>query len=449
MENFHLGQVFYGRGPDGYNVLGASPAGRPFVGAVANLCKMVGSPDHPGTIPSFLLSKREGNSVMMVRACRGVPDSTRRATVFFHALVAEAEALRAEDLDAFVLADAGAFSSTCPGREPPDLSLPVPKPRPGRTDGPRSIEFPATISSERPLNDFVRRELGADVLGKDWSTFSYNPLPGFDLCVLSACSPHKGDGTRYVYDEAGIRRIPDCEKSPARTPVLSPMASIRKVLKSPGALYASLAANAILLLALLAGGGKSGKGAVVPDPPRELTEDEAKARWSEKWEDEWKKSLPPPPAEMTEEEAKAKWEPKWKLQWEADLPPPPAKMTEGEAKAKWEPKWKLQWEADLPPPPAKMTEDEAKENWEEDWKKVWEESLRNDFKEELSDVDWNVKFDDDDGPFTKSVREYKSELKDGKLEKKWKIYQSSKKCFDFLNDFLNNSKDNKTKGSDR
>ena len=69
-----IGQIFYGRDSNGYGVLGVSPAGRPFIGAVAAICRAVGSPDRPGDVRPFLLSKREGAAVLMIRACRGAAD---------------------------------------------------------------------------------------------------------------------------------------------------------------------------------------------------------------------------------------------------------------------------------------------------------------------------------------------------------------------------------------
>ena len=436
MSNILLGQVFYGRGPDGYGILGVSPAGRPIVAMVADLCRTVGTPDRPGENPSFLLEKRTGSSVVMIRACRGSPDSTGRATVFFHALVTDMEMLQAENLDAFVLADAGAFSTTCPGRNPPDLSIPVPKPRPSRSNGPRSLEFPATVSSEHPLDALVRRELGPDVLKYDWATFSYNPLPGFDLCVLSAYSPHKGDGIQYTFDETEIHRLSGEEKKSAQSNGISTISPVRRIRKPTGVFLVSLAANAVLLLALLLSGDKTGRGNVVADPPQELTEDEAKARWSEKWKKEWKESLPPLSL-MTEEEAKAKWESKWRLQWETALPASPPPMTEEEAKAKWESKWKLQWEESTP------AEESAKTKWGEKWKNEWRATLENEwrtamknrFEETLTKNCGDplpLQFDQADSVFTKTIRDAQDEPEDPIQKAKWRMFRTCKACSEFI-----------------
>ena len=202
-----LGQIFYGRAPDGYGVLGASPAGRPFIGGVAAICRAVGSPDRPGDVRPFLLSKREGAAVLMIRACRGAADPTGRATIFFHALIADKASLRAAGLDAFALANAGVFAESCPSREPPDLPFPNARQHEATPTEGRGIDMPATISSERPLDELVRQELGEKSLDLNWATFTFNPLPDFDLCVLSSYSPRKGTGTQYAFDDAGLHRL--------------------------------------------------------------------------------------------------------------------------------------------------------------------------------------------------------------------------------------------------
>ena len=202
-----LGQIFYGRAPDGYGVLGSSPAGQPFIGAVAALCRAVGSPDRPGDVRPFLLSKREGAAVLMIRACRGAADPTGRATIFFHALVADEASLRIAGLDAFVLANASVFAESCSSREPSDLPFPNARQHEATPTEGRGIDMPATISSERPLDDLVRQELGEKSLDLNWASFTFNPLPDFDLSVLSSYSPRKGTGTQYTFDDAGLHRL--------------------------------------------------------------------------------------------------------------------------------------------------------------------------------------------------------------------------------------------------
>lgn len=404
-----LGQIFYGRGPDGYGVLGASPAGRPFLGAVASLCRAVGSPDRPGEIPTFLLGKREGNAAIMIRACRGAADPTGRATIFFHALVADAASLRSAGLDAFAFAESGTFASACPSRELPDLVFPDVQSQPPVQAPARSLDLPATISSDRPLDALVRRELGAEALDKNWATFSYNPLPGFDLCVLSSYSPRTGGGTEYAFDGAGVHRLSSdssSRKNGGGTAVPTSQGFPLKTLSAP--LLISLVANALLVFALLLRGGNHN-----PDQPKGTSV----------------------VSEMTESDARAKWEEQWKSEWEKKLSPSTPAMTEDEAKVKWEAQWKAEWEKALPPPAPAMTEEDAKAKWEENWRKEWIKSLRSDFNSTLKALpgDGPVRFDDENSPFTKSDRsDDQADPKDKKAVTRQRIYRYCKACADFI-----------------
>ena len=412
MNSFSLGQVFYGRGPDGYGVLGASLAGRPFLGAVASLCRAVGSPDRPGEIPTFLLGKREGDASIMIRACRGAADPTGRATIFFHALVADVSSLRAAGLDAFAFADNGTFASACPSREPPDLVFPDVRNRPSVQTYARSLELPATISSDRPLDALVRRELGAEALDKNWATFSYNPLPGFDLCVLSSYSPRTGGGTQYAFDGAGVHRLSSdssSRKNGGGTAVPTSQGFPLKALSAP--LLISLVANALLVFALLLRGGNHN-----PDQPKGTSV----------------------VSEMTEFDARAKWEAQWKSEWEKTLPPSTPAMTEEEAKAKWEARWKSEWEKALPPSAPDMTEDEAREKWAKRWRDEWTRTLRSNFEKKIRESGglWPLDFAVN-SQFASAMKSGDEPPEDGKLIPQWKLYQSSKVCSDFIQDFLN------------
>ena len=283
-----LGQIFYGRASDGYGVLGASPAGRPFLGAVAALCRAVGSPDRPGDVRPFLVSKREGTAVIMIRACRGAADPTGRATIFFHALIADADSLRAAGLDAFALANAGVFAESCPSREPPDLPFPNAKQYEAAPVEGRGIDMPETIFSERPLDELVRQELGKKSLELNWATFTFNPLQDFDICVLSSYSPRKGTGIQYAFDDAGLHRLSPVtaqQQSATRGALPSERPSKQR---SSLPLIISLAVNVALVFTFLFRGGND-DGVKPEEPPsrNEMTENEAKEKWEAQWKTEW------------------------------------------------------------------------------------------------------------------------------------------------------------------
>lgn len=379
-----LGQIFYGRDRDGYGVLGVSPDGRSFVGAVVALCRTVGSPDRPGDVRPFLISKREGDAVLMIRACRGPADPTGRATIFFHALIADTASLRAAGLDAFSLAKAGVFAESCPSREPPDLPFPNAKQHQVAPAEGRGIDMPATISSERPLDEFVRQELGAKSLDLNWATFTFNPLPDFDLCVLSSYSPRKGTGTQYAFDNSGLHRLSaeTAQRKSATEGALSSESSFRQ--KSSLPLIISLAVNVLFVFAFLFRAGNSDGG-----KPEEK--------------------------------------------------PTGIEMTKSAAREKWEAKWKSEWEKSLPPMPSVTTEAKAKEKWEAPWRKEWTQTLRMDFEKAIRDSggEWPIHFDNANSPFLPIVRSADTEPEDEKLAQKWRIYRSCKTCFDFIQTHFN------------
>ena len=351
-----FGQIFYGRDSNGYGVLGVSPAGRPFIGVVAAICRAVGSPDRPGDVRPFLLSKREGAAVLMIRACRGAADPTGRATIFFHALIAGVASLRAARLDAFALAKAGVFAESCPTRELPDLPFPNARQHgatPAKSGG---IDVPATISSEWPLDELVRQELGEKSLDLNWATFSFNPIPDFDLCVLSSYSPRRGTGTRYAFDDGGVHRLlsETAQRKAEARGALPAGRPFRQRSSLP--LLLSLAANVVLVLVFLLHGGNGNGG-----KPEGI------------------------------------------------------------------------------PAGIEMTEAEAKEKWEESWRTGWIQALRTDFEKSLgsSSGEWPIRFDDENSPFTLSVRSAEMEPNEEKLACKWRIYRSCKTCSDFIQTHLN------------
>lgn len=291
-----LAQIFYGRSRDGYGILGTSPSGRPFVGFVAQLCRAVGSPDRPGDIRPFLMSKREGSHIIMIRVCRGAADPTGRLTLFFHALVAPLEALSSANLDAFVLAEKGMFLSALP-ESLEDVEVPAST---GKLDSSPSgvLCYPAFISSGHPLDLEVRRTLGRETLSRSWATYSYRSLEGFDLCVHSSYASSPTHGNKYTFENGAF--VP--EKEPIVVPPM-PQPQKPSCAKSSSGysfmLKASLFVNVVLVVGLVAlfalytgkGNGNQSPQAQKPTPPPEMTKDAAFAKWGSDWEAEFRHKL--------------------------------------------------------------------------------------------------------------------------------------------------------------
>ena len=201
-----LEQVFFGRGPDGYGILGVSPGARPFAARVEALCGGVGTPDGTYGGEPFLLSKPIGDNIVMLCGRRGAPDSAGRETLFFHALVAPKTALVAAKADAFSLFGQGAFADKMPAGEIKPLRIGAKSGgdgSPSRPDGGRIVDasLPCVIRSAKPAHDTVRAIVGARALDLPWATFSFQELSGFDVQVL----PHHASiPTRFTeYDDSG------------------------------------------------------------------------------------------------------------------------------------------------------------------------------------------------------------------------------------------------------
>ena len=288
-----LGQIFYGRGRNGYGVLGASPMGHPFTESVAALCRAVGSPDHPDDIRPFLLNKREDGNAIMIRACRGEGDQTGRSTLFFHALVAPASMLAAAKLDAFALVEGGAFLSALPEKVE-DIEIP-PSGEHGNMTPSGELRFPAFIASDYPLEDEVRRALGREALSRNWATYSYRPLDGFDLCVYSSYATPPEFGSRYAFKSG---KLVAAEK----LTVVSTEQTMTKNAASSMALKVSITANILLALLVILHWLPASR---IPEPSNPLPGPTENAK--------------PDSAEMTEAAARTKWETAWKEEWRRSL----------------------------------------------------------------------------------------------------------------------------------
>ena len=178
-----LEQLFYGRGERGYGILGASPGAAPFRNRIEAICGAVGTPAAGYGGDPFLLSVPEGGRVIMVCGRHGAPDSMKRETLFFHALIAEKTALAAANANAFTLFNQGAFAGRLPGGEIQAVSFMA---NPGVAGSAASCRasFPCFIRSDRPAPDVVNALVGMNANELTWATFAFQSLGGFDAQVI-------------------------------------------------------------------------------------------------------------------------------------------------------------------------------------------------------------------------------------------------------------------------
>ena len=222
-------QLFYGRGPRGYAVLGASPKAAGVSEFVESLCGSVGTPGTDYGGDPFLLSVPEGASVVMVCGRRGAPDGMGRSTLFFHALVAPKASLAAARTDAFSLFKQGVFADKMPQGEIKALTVRMYAPPQSTAPG-SPAAFPVVCRSTVPSLDLAREALGGRSLDYKWATFAFRHLDGFDVQVLP---PHvtirqklsKADETPASRSSAppwrrlrrfGLKGRPDKRSNPSR-----------------------------------------------------------------------------------------------------------------------------------------------------------------------------------------------------------------------------------------
>ena len=187
----NIEQIFYGRGMNGYGILGASPAGSSYAARVESLCGAVGTPgvDYGGE--PFLMSVPEGDCVIMVCGRRGDPDSMGRSTLFFHALIAEREAMADAKTDAFSLFSQGLFADKVPTGGIASLCIDIKTARAAisQSESFANVTAPCVIRSEKPLLDIVRATVGGSSLELSWATLAFQPMRGFDVQVLPSRVP--------------------------------------------------------------------------------------------------------------------------------------------------------------------------------------------------------------------------------------------------------------------
>ena len=266
-----LEQVFYGCGKRGYAILGMSPMAQPFAVRVESLCGAVGSPSGNYGGEPFLLSMPEGDRVLMVCGQRGTPDSMGRATLFFHALIAEKASLIAAKADAFSLFGQGVFADRMPRGAIPSCAIDTMPIKDASSMFPPDgcaigASLPCVIRSGTPVPELVRASVGERVNDLAWATFAFQPISGFDVQVLSprVSAPrsfNEYDASGKLLRTAEVIRTSDRESTTSRPlsthsilqprppKAATPPSSSRK---RSAMLRFSLGANAILFILCIA-----------------------------------------------------------------------------------------------------------------------------------------------------------------------------------------------------
>ncbi len=276
-----FGQIFYGAGARGYAVLAASLMAKGCEDEASALCGMIGTPRMEAAGPFVLASRPFGRRVLLARACEGERDSIGRRTLFFHVLVAAAADLEESGLDAFALAEKGAFLSSLPEGAAEDADIESSSPAAAPPPPPFPVSFPATLRLEKADVALVRSILGSRANAMSWTTFAGVAHPSFDLCAVDVYSALPArtsiyDGKGLVQSASPSRRRP-AESPPASEGEKPGKGCAAFVLKASLALNVALGALAAALF-LGRGDGDSARGRVeAAAPAPEQAKVEAKA----------------------------------------------------------------------------------------------------------------------------------------------------------------------------
>ena len=197
-------QIFYGRGPDGYAILGSSVPSCGLTDQVLELCQSVGTPgfEREDDNQPFLLQKVCGANVLMVCGRNGEPDSLGRKTLFFHVVVVPLAYAKEQNLSAADLYRANVFSPKCRDSKLSALVIDHVKGQSGFQSC--GFKFPAVFSCRRANNLALVKLLDGKLVGTNWATMCWKALPNFDWFGLDSSCHLSGVSAEYtVYDGEG------------------------------------------------------------------------------------------------------------------------------------------------------------------------------------------------------------------------------------------------------
>lgn len=208
-------QAFYGRGMNGYEILGASFPSCGLTDQVLDLCRSVGTPgfERQGDDKPFLLQKKVGPNVLMACGRNGEVDSLGRKTLFFHVLVIPHSLVLDERVSAYDLFVAGVFSESCKEGSLSEIQIQGIK-QSFEECAKSNFCFPSVVLCKRSDNLNVAKLFNRHLVGANWATINWGNVDGFDWCGLEESRSLSSIPGKYtVYDNAGnILRSPVQER---------------------------------------------------------------------------------------------------------------------------------------------------------------------------------------------------------------------------------------------
>ena len=203
-----LEQVFYGRGPQGYAVLGDSGCPLDLMEHAEALCQQHGTPDvdSMSRLQPFLFQHCSCGHVYMGCGMAGRKDDLGRETLFFHVLIGNAEEFVKAGVCAADLFRLGLFAS---GQGQGAMKLgkvEVDECELKRQDvvSRCALELPAVVLCKSESNRQVLKLIGDAVSKVGWTSCSWNASGNFEVVGMpSLISLDSAPAQFNVYDENG------------------------------------------------------------------------------------------------------------------------------------------------------------------------------------------------------------------------------------------------------
>ncbi len=199
-ENIQFEQAFYGSGVNGYQVL--KNTNSQYDNIIEKICGEIGTPDGFSQVSPFFINYPYGEIVFMIYCTPGLPDKYNRKTLQFHIIYGNIQNCLNNDINAFSLFEQGVFSNRLPDICK-RLTINSSRIKPHISGNAPFVwnKKALAIQCDAPQNELLKQLLGENALTYTWASFSFSPLPDFQLYAISkyaqtpniACCDTKGD----------------------------------------------------------------------------------------------------------------------------------------------------------------------------------------------------------------------------------------------------------------
>lgn len=198
--------VLYGRGPQGYAVLGDSGCTSELMGHVESLCQQHGTPDvdSMSRLQPFLFQHCSCGHVYMGCGRAGGKDDLGRDTLFFHVLIGDAEEVAKAGVSAVDLFRMGLFAAGRSALKLEKVEVKEGALRPRHAVSRCALELPAVVMCKCESNHKMLKLIGDAISKVGWTSCSWNASRSFEIIGMPALRSLDSVPMEFnAYDENG------------------------------------------------------------------------------------------------------------------------------------------------------------------------------------------------------------------------------------------------------